>query len=457
MEYALTALLFSVFFAVYLVVKKKPREEAMPTLDEDEFLSEVKAMVFRTQAPEKGCQINDKKYKRQVKWLRFILKRNKYNGMFESFCCDKVVEELLKINFEPLAENPSIDSQPRNVQIAKLVLSSAGWIFTEDRLRWALCEQNRVRTLSFCEIMTMKEAFLYAILEKLFFIYKNLDTIAKAMRLAKKYVKNKGNAPQEKKYKSFAKSKMFLELCMLEANYKNTSASSLEGVVDGLYATYARLADDVRYVANFDFSKYYSPLEIYDKFEGFENASEGEKESFLNFASKLADKENLDEFMYAIRVENYMRSGSAGHGKMTRVKYPLGAFIVVRHSCDISMLAAALNSSFFMRVFFGGKKQKQNKSIAKIVDFENSFEPIYKFENLNFGISTKGNVLRISPHLPKEVESADVVFSKNGVEHTMHLKKGDETKVYLGKTQIDGTHYIKLANKPLDVTVIVKK
>lgn len=121
------------------------------------------------------------------------------------------------------------------------------------------------------------------------------------------------------------------------------------------------------------------------------------------------------------------------------------------------MLGAALSSDFFMRVLFDKKSTKENKSILKLVDFENSFEPIYKFNNLNFGISTLGDVLRISPHLPDNIDSADVVFSNNGIKHTMHIKRGEDTKIYLGNTRIEGTKYIRLANKPLDITVIVKK
>lgn len=458
MEYALTILVFAVFFVAYLLVKKKPKEEALPTLNEEEYLKEVKATVFRMQAPDKNCQINDKQYKRRVKWLRFVLKSKKYKGIFEDFFGDKaIVDQICKIDFSPLCDNPSIENEPRNVKIAKLCLSSAGWIFTEDRFKIIACEQNRVRTLTYFEIESMKEAFLYAILEKLYYILENLNTVAKVLKIAKKYVKDDGNLALDKRYKSFAKSKLFLELCMIESNYKKSNVSSLEGAVDGLYTIYARLVDDVGYVLNFDFSRYYSPLEIYDKFDSFQNASENEKKAFLSLASKLSDKENLDEFMYAIRVEKYMQSASAGHSKMKRINWFGGVACVISHKNDISMLGAGLNSDFFMSVYFGGKKGKENKSISKIVDFENSFEPIYKFDNLNFGISTKGNVLRVSPHLPENIESADVVFSKNGVNHTMHLKRGDDTRIYLGSTRIEGTRYIKLANKPLDVTVVVKR
>ena len=176
----------------------------------------------------------------------------------------------------------------------------------------------------------------------------------------------------------------------------------------------------------------------------------------MGVASALSDNENLDEFMYAIRVEKYMQSASAGHSKVKKVDLFDKELCIISHKKDIAMLAAALNSDFFMRVFFSDKKNKSNKSISKIIDFENSFEPIYKFENLNFGISTTNEVLRICPHLPKNILKAAVVFENAGTTHTMHIMRGDDTKIYLGNTKVEGTKFIRLAKKPLDVTVIVK-
>lgn len=458
MAYALTVLVVSVFFIVYTVLKKKPKEVYSPVLTNLEYEEKSKLIAFDCQSPDKGSEIEDKKYKRHIKWLLFKLKNKKYKGIFSTFCEDRqIVDKICKIDFGALCDNPSVNGKPRAVELARFCLASTGWIFVEDRFKTLANEQNRLKTLTFAEITTMKEAFLYVILEKIYFILEDLNTVAMAMNLAKKYVKDNGISFDNKKYKSFAKSKLFLELCMLESNYQKKDKESLEGVIDGLYMTYSRLCDSAESVLNFDFSRYYTPLEIYDKFDCFENATEKQKFGFLSLASSLSEKENLDEFMYAIRVEKYMQSASAGHSKVKKVDFFNKSICVLSHKKDIAMLGAALSSDFFMRVFFDNKSIKSNKSISKIVDFENSFEPIYKFNNLNFGISTLGDVLRISPHLPDNIDSADVVFSNGGIRHAMHIKRGDDTKIYLGSTRIEGTKYIRLANKPLDITVIVKK
>lgn len=73
------------------------------------------------------------------------------------------------------------------------------------------------------------------------------------MNLAKKYVKDNGTTCENKKYKSFSKSRLFLELCMLESNYQKKDKETLDGVIDGLYMTYSRLCDSAESVLNFDF------------------------------------------------------------------------------------------------------------------------------------------------------------------------------------------------------------
>ena len=63
----------------------------------------------------------------------------------------------------------------------------------------------------------------------------------------------------------------------------------------------------------------------------------------------------------------------------------------------------------------------------------------------------------MSPHLPNEIVSADIVFEKFDTKNTLKILKGDEDALYLGNTKLSGTTQIKLSNKPLDITVIVAK
>lgn len=460
MVYAITIAVVGIFFIAYLLTREKPREVFYECLNEDEYLTASKQFIRLQPLPEESGNINDKYYKRNIRLSNLRLKQKKYKRLFADFLeSEQQIQVLLKTKYDKLSELPSIDGEARCVKLARFCLANSDYIFISDRVKTLFDEQNRMRTLTFPETMAMKEAFLYVLLEKCYYIFQSLTTLTKAMKIAKKYVNDNGNVFMDKVYKEYAKSKLFLSLCAIEANYSGeTHKKAFADVIDCLYHSFSRVLDSVQSVLYYDFSVHYSPLEIFDKFENFSNATETQKINFLTLFSKLSDKENLDEFMYAIRAEKYMDSSSSGHVKVTSVNVLGNKFCVIRHKQDMSMLAASLRNDIFMKVYFDNEKASKNRSsISKIVDFENTFEPIYKFSNVNFGLSTQNGILKISPHLPKNIMSANVIFQENGTEHQIQILKGNEEKIYLGNTQIKGTHLIKLSDKPMQLKVIVKK
>ena len=459
MVYAITIVTVAVFFVVYLLTREKPRDKHAKILGEKDYNSACKEFVRHMPLPKECGSVNDKFYKRHIKFALFTLKNKKYKGIFDDFLENKeLLQPLLKAEYSCLADLASVESEPRCVKIARFCLESSDYIFIADRVKTIFDEQNKFRTITFGEILHMKEAFLYTLLEKAYFVFNDLKTLTKVMKIAKKYVNDDGNLLFDKKYKSYAKSKLFLSLCAISAGYSGEShKKSFVDTVDDIYAKYVRLLDSLQSVLYYDFSVHYSPLEIFDKFDSFANATETQKINFLTLFSKLSDKENLDEFMYAIRVEKYMTTSSAGHAKVWRDSLFDRKYCVISQRQNLSMLASALRSDIFMKIYFDNVKEvKKQNSISKIIDFENTFEPIYKFSTINFGLSVQNDVLRLSPHLPFNVVSADVEFKSKDTTHRVKILKGEEEKIYLGNTQIKGTRLIKLADKPLDITVIVK-
>lgn len=175
MAYVLTILIVTVFFIAYMILKKNPKEVYFPILTNAEYEEKSKLLVFDFQSPDKGSEIEDKKYKRHIKWLLFKLKNKKYKGIFSTFCEDRqIVDRICKIDFSALCDNPSVNGKPRAVELARFCLASTGWIFVEDRFKTLANEHNRLKTLTFAEITTMKEAFLYVILEKIYFVLEML-------------------------------------------------------------------------------------------------------------------------------------------------------------------------------------------------------------------------------------------------------------------------------------------
>lgn len=460
MVYAITIITVAIFFVIYLITREKPRDKYAKSLDEKDYNSACKEYVRLIPLPEECGAVNDKFYKRQTKLALFALENKKYKGIFDDFLENKdLLQPLLKADYSFLADLPSIESEPRCVKLARFCLEHSDYIFIADRVKTLFDAQNKMRTITFGEITHMKEAFLYVLLEKAYFLFDDLKTITKVMKIAKKYVSDDGNVLLDKKYKVYSKSKLFLSLCAINAGYNGEAhKKSFVDTVDDIYAKYAHLLDSVQSVLYYDFSVHYSPLEIFDKFDSFANATETQKINFLTLFSKLSDKENLDEFMYAIRAEKYMATSSAGHAKVWRNALFNRKYCVISQQENLSALASALRSDIFMKIYFDDAKEaKKKKSISKIIDFENTFEPIYKFSTINFGLSVQNGVLRLSPHLPSNIVSADVSFKANDTTHRMKILKGDEEKIYLGNTQIKGTRLIKLADKPLDITVVVKE
>lgn len=469
MEYAISISIVLIFLTLYAFARKKPREVYAKTYSEEEFVNECRKFVRQMPLPKEGSQNEQSAFKRNVRLSKFKLQNHKYDGMFEEFLQEKSqLNSILKIDFSKLNELPSVDvkdvgnrgCESRAVKIARFCLSHSDYKFSQNRFSVIANEQNKIRTLTFDEISSFKEAFIYVLLEKLSFIFEDLKTISKVYDIAKKYVDNPNIAFLDKKIKSYVKSDLFLSLCALQLKYNEDKYTQKYcSVIDLLYVQFSNVFNSFNDVLNFDFSKYYSPLEIYDKYETFAEATERCKENFLKCASQMTDKENIDEFMFAIRLEKLMSSASGGHIKVYRANLFSTLICTFVQRRDIALLALALSSSQFMNLCFNfnDKKSKKSKSISKIVDFENTFEPIYKFKTLNFGISTNGGRLKVSPHLPNEIVSADIVFEKFDTKNTLKILKGDEDALYLGNTKLSGTTQIKLSNKPLDITVIVAK
>ena len=216
------------------------------------------------------------------------------------------------------------------------------------------------------------------------------------------------------------------------------------------------LLNTAKEICEYDFSRMYTPLEILDKFEVFAAAQPAVKQNFLMLVQEASDKENLDEFMYVIRLEKYMQSASAGHIALSRINLFSRTFCFIRQKRDMTMLASALSSSHFMNLYFAPNRVKRGgngKSISKMLEYENTFEPLFKFHTINFGISTSGGKLRLSPMLPRQIESADIVFSAYGVKNSLHISRGEEKELYLGSTKLSGVDQIRLGDKPLDITL----
>ena len=454
MEYAIPIAVVAVFITLYFISRPKIKAMYFDAYDDATYIEQCEQYIKNLKLPKEGGKTQFKRYKSCVKRIMFSIKMRRYCGFFDKFTAlEDEIKPILKQDFAELEDLPSINGEPRAVLLARFCLARSDYSFSEDRVKIMLETYNKHKTLSFCEIMAMNKAFAYVLIEKLTYDFLQVDTLAKIYRLSAKYVYNP--VLLDEKYKKLAKSKLFLSICALHAGYKMEFFANIHSeVTDALSQNMKDLLSAIKQASEYDFSRYYTPLEILDKFDVFSSADNGAKHNFLALVKKLSDDENLDEFMYTVRLEKYMKSASAGHLRVKRLSFMSRTFCIINHKKDLTMLATALTSNHFMNLYFAPKR---NKSITKSLQFENTFEPIYKFHTVNFGISTVGGRLRIAPALPRQIERADLVFDVNGVKNDLHIVRGDEKQLHLGDTLISGVDQIKLGKTPLNITVTVPK
>ncbi len=455
MEYAIGIGVTLIFCALYLLGRRKPAPEFFDRIEDDGFELAATAYLSSLSAPERGRETNAAPLKRRIKSGLRRISRKRYGDSFACFLQNKdVIKARIKRGYPELSSLPSMDGTPRAVLLCKFALARNGFDFAPERLLKLMDIQNSIRTLSFKEICAMKVAAEYVLEEALAGLFCKLEALAKAHDIAERYVRAPAFLP--KKYGELTKSKLFLSICAIYIGYRSEFYGNMyDDVRDKLLSELSSILSSYEKIATFDPSEMYSPLEVLDKFDVFGYADSDTKRRFLTLLSELADKENLDEYLLVLRLEAYMQSASTGHMSVKRFEIFNRGIFVLSHKKDLTMLATALSSSYFMDVYFKtDNRRPKGKSISKIVGFENSFEPIYKFQTVNFGISAINDKLRINPRLPSDVLSADVEFLHNDVRHTLHIVRGKERALYVEDRLVRGVD-LCLRNTPLEITATV--
>lgn len=452
----------TVYLIVYFITHKTKREVNEEYYDNSTFNHKSNEYIKSLPYPNKSSSNNSKKYVRCMKFCKFRIKHSILRKSFESFFDDeKRIKDLSKIDYSCIDNLPSIMSDDalndaRVVSIVRFMFSHSNYYFDESRLLHIVKSQNYSKTLTFQEIRYMKECSCYVLLEKLQFIYRELNTFIKMSRIARAYIKHPKLISKVKRYKDLIKSPLFISLCaQLVSVGDDELCKCFVNRIDEIYLLYSNTLYSFGRVLNYDFSRLYSPLEIYSKFEVFDSASENEKVNFLTLASKLSDKENIDEFMFAIRVEKMLNTVSRSKIKPKQINLLSSSIFIYIAKKNITMLCHALSSHYYMSLYFNKKRTRHRKSIINNLDYENTFEPIYKFNSINFAISTSNDLLHIIPNLPKNIERASFVVNHNKINHLIEIERGDNQELLLDNTKITGTSYIKLSNKPLKIKVIV--
>ncbi len=456
MEYAISISIVAIFVAIYALTRPKLREVYLKTYNENEYIFQLKEFVQSLPLPKNGGENDSKRLAFEIKKNMLLLKLSRFSTVFSDFFAYKQkIDALCKQNLETLNDLPSIDGEARIVTLARYCLCHSNYMFCNDRVQPLLNEQNKWRTLTIDEILQLESAFCFVLLEKITFLTRDLLCINKMHRLANKYCSNQFQNDNSMPY---LKNELFLSICAKCSGYESEYFEKIyQKSIKTRLTQLSTIFTSVDCVGLYDFSRFYTPLEIFDKFDAFCYAPTNCKQNFLKLASKLSSKENIDEFMYAVRIEKYTSSVNENRVKLYRGSLFFKKFAILLKSQDVCLLSASLCSSYFMNMFFGenkvDNKRKRSISILKIAKNKNSFVPIYKFQSVNFGISTLGDKLRISPRLPKQISSAHLTFENKGIQHHLSIERANESELYIDGIKLSGIEEINLGKKSLRVTV----
>ena len=230
-------------------------------------------------------------------------------------------------------------------------------------------------------------------------------------------------------------------------------------VTDGLAEMLGNVIDSLDNVEIFDFSAYYEPCGILSRYDAYLSASPEARSALCKKLGELSDAENLDEYAYAVRLENFGDYGRLPPLNVKRLAVGKGSLIAAYVKGDLLMPARAISSGVMMQMLFGeGNGDKKSRSIIKNAKIKSSYLPKTGTPSLNFGIVVRGDKVFLSDTLPREIPSVQCTLLHSGTEHTVRIVRGgDEPTVTVNGTLMKGVPAVTLGDSPLDITFTLPK
>ncbi len=468
MEYGITAAVMAVFIVIYLFSRPRFRVKPYRVYGEQEYSQGLKNFIYGLPLPKTcGSKLQDKVFKRKLIVMRFMTKYYQKCAFLEQFGAlisarKEEIAAVVKFKYDSLSSLPSVEGEPRTVKIARFALAHSDYIFSLDRAGAAMEEQNRRRALTVSEINAMKDAFRYVLSERLAFCAADAHSVFSMSKKAEKFAKHYKSCEHSPLYKSLTQNNMFMRFTAvyLGADTEWGEAEYAAHAEKQLYLVNTVL-DSLKSIEYVNFNRFYKPIEYLDDFECFASAQIGIRQNFLNAMSALSDRENMDESVYAKRLCDFARNSDARAASFTRKKFA-GRRIICQFAKENDvLLARSLTNCEQMRLNFAPVKRKKRSSDISEGDIgcaaSDKSSRVYESFTAKFGISLIDDYLKIQPNFPDAVTDADITLEHKGVDHKIHVRKGDEDELSVGGTILHGIPGVILGDKPLDITVTVKR
>ncbi len=453
MEYLIAGIVTFAFFTLYLIGKSKQREEFSKLLSDEKYVIKLKK-IADFQAVKSGNLTYDVK--------PFYKKIKKARKLAEKSDCDelKILSELLKQvekhakgvkNCDDISDLPCIKNLSRMEIIAKTALSSCEFNIIEDKIATAFETFNKISTVTFDEIKIADKVFEYVLLEKAGFLASRVLTIEKIRKIAEKISKNPKKYEKSKIYRILKDNNVFLHF---SSSFRGEVTPSADAVYfDVAYSTrriLSSIADSLERLSAFSFYRFYRPLEILHSYDVFRESGADEKISFMTELCRQSTKLNIDEYVYALTIENYLNRAVPTPIGAKKIQTPESAVYVFRQKRNLIMLCRALSSREMTSLFFKNPRKNQN-SILKSALFKNTFAPFTSKNTLKFGVSILGDNLFLEPSISSEFEKIDLDFSHDGVKHHVTILPSCVETLSVNGTKMKGIPCVKLGKTPLVV------
>lgn len=454
MEYAIAGGVTAVFILLYLITRPRERDSFTSAMNEEDYIAYARETARSLDAPsDGGNRINAAPYKRKVgKALRRAEKecgdaelKRLYTVLSDR---KEDIEQLMKKDFTVLQDLPGVKGRARCVLVAETVLERSRYIFCADRVEIAAEAFNAARTLTYSEIDAMQTAFEFVLLRKLAFLCERLTVTDDVRKEALRVAKRPRLRANTKKCKMM-RGTVFSRFCAGEMGYDTEKFDKAYlALTDELAFYLNNVIDSLDNAAIFDFSVYYEPCGILARFDAYASAPAETRAAFAKKLGELSTAENLDEYAYAVRLENYGDYGKLSAVSVRRAAVGRGSAVLARFPGDLTTLARALSSPVFMQLIFG--QSGKNESILKNVKIKSGFMPKSRVTSANFGINIKGDRLSVSPEFPPELEEAECVVVHKGVRHKVRIERGGGG-VTVNGTLMTGVPSVTLGGIPLNI------
>jgi cyclic beta-1,2-glucan synthetase len=321
--YLLLALIILAFILILMIDKRKKIENLqMRTLSDEDFFSGIraKARQLRTLSNAKGVNIYalSRKINKAIKSIS--QKNNNNRPLFEYerwlyenyYLVRRFMADHNNRNFNRL---PGSDQKIRILEFARYIVANSSEALTQDRIVSAIKMINNETSLLLSEVMSLKKAITYALIEQIYILSERIIHHNKMQRLAnRRYFKAEylssdvyaHYALKNPRFSGEAHSellKMGVESKSIDYNYSLSTLESTKmakSLFKSLMHINSLFNEDVL-INHLNISK------VLNKDDQYANMSLETKKSYLNIIERLSFRLNVSELLTANKVMELAR------------------------------------------------------------------------------------------------------------------------------------------------------